>query len=200
VLINGPLFLNLAARYNWLNANVMDAAANLNNTTLDGHSYNVTGTVGYHIALPHQWFVEPTAGFSWTQTSLGQLSTNLNQAAYGIAAGSISYGTLTSTLAHGGVRVGTTVQVAENVVLQPFGAFSVWHEFGDNFNATFAQQGGIADVLSLDRIGTFYQAGLGVSAQVLNTGFTGFARGDVQWGDKVDGTSVVGGLRYNFGP
>ncbi len=40
----------------------------------------------------------------------------------------------------------------------------------------------------------------GLSGQLLNTGFVGFARGDIRWGDKLDGMSVVGGLRYTFGP
>jgi hypothetical protein len=54
--------------------------------------------------------------------------------------------------------------------------------------------------LSLSRVGTFYQAGLGISAQLLNTGFIGFARGDLRWGDNLNGASIVGGLRYSFGP
>jgi outer membrane autotransporter protein len=200
VLVKGPWFVNLAARYDWLNANVTDAAANLSNAAMDGHNVNITGGAGYHILLANQWFVEPSAGFSWSQTDLGTFATNLGQAAQGIAAGSLSYGTLDTTLVHGGVRVGTTVPVADNLILQPYGTLSAWHEFGDNLNATFAQQGGLADVISLNRVGTFYQGGIGVTGQIPNTAFTGFVRGDFQFGDRVDGSSVVGGLRYNFAP
>jgi Autotransporter beta-domain len=200
VLVNGPLALNFVGRYNWIDTHVTDVAANLNNTSLNGHSFNVTASGAYNIALPNRWFVAPTAGINFTQADFGQLATNVGQQGQGIAAGSITYDTLTSALVHAGARFGTTFQAADNLVLQPYGTLSVWHEMAGNWSATFAQQGGLADQFNLGRVGTFGQAGLGVVVQVPNSGFSGFARGDVQFGDKVDGTSVVGGLRYNFGP
>jgi hypothetical protein len=200
VLVNGPVALNLVGRYNWIDTHVTDAAANLLNASLNGHSFNVAASGSYNIALQDHWFVAPMAGISFTQAELGQLATNVGQQSQGIAAGSISYDTLTSALFHAGARFGTTFQATDNLVLQPFGTLSVWHEMAGNWGATFAQQGGLADQFNLGRAGTYGQAGLGVVAQVPNSGFSGFARGDVQFGDKVDGTSVVGGLRYNFGP
>src|SRR5215467_7839188 len=200
VLVNGPIALNFVGRYNWIDTHVTDVAANLNNSSLDGHSFNLTASGAYNIALPNHWFVAPTAGINFTQADFGQLATNVGQQSQGIVASSITYDTLTSALVHAGARFGTTFQAADNLVLQPFGTLSVWHEMAGNWGATFAQQGGLADQFNVSRAGTFGQAGLGVVAQIPGTGFSGFARGDVQFGDKVDGTSVVGGLRYNFGP
>ena len=54
--------------------------------------------------------------------------------------------------------------------------------------------------MSLSRVGTFHQAGIGLSAQVLKAGFIGFARGDFGRGDNLNSMAVVGGLRYTFGP
>jgi hypothetical protein len=94
------------------------------------------------------------------------------------------------------------VNVADTLALQPFATISVWREFEGQSTATFsqAQAGGVTDPFTLSRAGTFYQAGLGVSAAVSNTGLVGFIRGDIRWGDNVDGASLVGGLRYSFAP
>jgi hypothetical protein len=54
-------------------------------------------------------------------------------------------------------------------------------------------------LLTTDRVGTFYQAGVGISAQVLNTGLLGFVRGDFRFGDQLHGWAAIGGVRYTFG-
>jgi outer membrane autotransporter protein len=159
----------------------------------------VSGSAGYHFDLVNNWFIEPAAGFGLTQTQFDTLATNVGQSAQGIAAGTISFDSIFSMLVHGGARVGTSFVVADTLALQPFGTLSVWRELGGQSSATFAN-GGVSDPLSVSRVGTFYQAGLGLSAQLLNTGFIGFARGDIRWGDNLNGTSIVGGLRYSFGP
>jgi hypothetical protein len=53
--------------------------------------------------------------------------------------------------------------------------------------------------LASDRIGTFYQGGAGVSAEVLNAGFIAFLRTDFQTNGKFQGASIVGGARLTFG-
>jgi hypothetical protein len=58
----------------------------------------------------------------------------------------------------------------------------------------------LTTALTTDRVGTFYQAGAGVSAQVLNTGFLAFVRGDFRIGNKLDAASLHAGARYTFGP
>jgi hypothetical protein len=199
VVTHGPFFMDLEARHDWVDTHVTNVTANLNNTQLKGHGDSVSGSAGYHFDLVNNWFIEPAAGFGLTQTQFDTLATNVGQSAQGIAAGTISFDSIFSMLVHGGARVGTSFVVADTLALQPFGTLSVWRELGGQSSATFAN-GGVSDPLSLSRVGTFYQAGLGVSAQLLNTGFIGFARGDFRWGDNLNGTSIVGGLRYSFGP
>jgi outer membrane autotransporter protein len=200
VLTNGPLFMDLEYRHDWVGTKVTNAAANLWNADLKGSSNAVSGSLGYRFALPSDWFVEPSAGFGFSQTSLGTLATNQGQLASGIAPGTISFDTMQSMLVHAGARAGTTVVVSDKVAVQPFAALSAWRELAGTTAANFSDGGGITDPANLSRAGAFYQAGLGVSAQVANTGLAGFVRGDLRFGDNLNGASVSGGLRYSFAP
>jgi hypothetical protein len=199
VMTHGPFFMDIEARHDWVDTHVTNVPANLNNTELKGHGDSLSGSAGYHFDLVNNWFVEPAAGFGLTQTQFDTLATNLGQTSQGIAAGTISFDSVFSMLVHGGARVGTSFVVADKLVLQPFGTLSAWRELGGQSSATFTN-GPVSDPLTLSRVGTFYQAGIGLSAQLLNTGFIGFARGDFRWGDNLNGSAVVGGLRYTFGP
>ncbi len=199
VVTHGPFFMDLEYRHDWVDTKVTNVTANLNNTQLKGHGDSVSGSAGYHFDLVNNWFIEPTAGFGLTQTQFDTLATNVGQSALGFAAGTVRFDSVFSMLVHGGARIGTSFIVGDTLALQPFGTLSAWRELGGQSSATFAN-GGVSDPLSLSRVGTFYQAGLGLSGQLLNTGFIGFVRGDLRWGDNLNGTSVVGGLRYTFGP
>ena len=48
------------------------------------------------------------------------------------------------------------------------------------------------------RVGTFGQFGAGVSGQILNTGWLGYARADYRTGDNITGWDLTGGIRYQF--
>ncbi|MBN8920301.1 MAG: autotransporter outer membrane beta-barrel domain-containing protein, partial [Rhizobiales bacterium] len=52
--------------------------------------------------------------------------------------------------------------------------------------------------VSTTRVGTFGQVGFGVSGQILQTGFVGFVRGDVRFGERLEGGAFVTGARYSF--
>jgi outer membrane autotransporter protein len=157
----------------------------------------VASSATYHIDLANNWFAEPSVGFGATLSEFGTLQTNANQQSLGIVSGAISFDSINSLLARAGVRVGTTVPLSQTLVVQPFGTFSTWHEFDDNSRSVFTQPG-FADPVGVSRVGTFYQAGVGMSGQIVNTGWLGFVRGDFRWGERIDGTSIIGGLRYNF--
>jgi len=199
VMTHGPFFMDLEGRHDWVDTRVTNVTANLNDARLKGHGDSLSGSAGYHFDLVDHWFIEPTAGFGWSQTQFDPLATNLNQTGQGIAAGTVTFDSLFSFLVHGGARIGTSFVVSDTLALQPFGTLSAWRELGGQSNATFANNG-VSDPLTLSRVGTFYQGGVGLSAQVLNTGLVGFARGDIRWGDNLNGMSIVGGLRYTFGP
>jgi hypothetical protein len=86
------------------------------------------------------------------------------------------------------------------MVWQPFVAASVWHEFASDarLNFTSAANLPIFD-LTASRIGTYGQYAFGLSGQVRNTGWLGYARFDYRNGENVEGWGVNAGLRYQFG-
>jgi opacity protein-like surface antigen len=54
--------------------------------------------------------------------------------------------------------------------------------------------------MSTNNIGTFGQYSLGVSGQIVNTGWLGFVRVDYRDGPRMEGLSGTGGIRYQFTP
>jgi outer membrane autotransporter protein len=73
----------------------------------------------------------------------------------------------------------------------------VWHEFAGDTSGTFSFTGN-TKAFTTDRVGTFGQIGLGVTAQSLNTGLLGFVRADYRIGEKTTGYSINAGVRYQF--
>jgi hypothetical protein len=196
VITHGPFFMDVEYRHDWLNTQVSNVTANLNNANLKGSGNSVSGSAGYHFNLVDQWFLEPSAGIAVTQTQFGSLVTNPGQ----LTTGTLSFDSMFSALAHAGARFGTSVNVSDVLSVQPFATLSVWRELGGQSSATFNTSAGTPDALAVSRVGTFYQAGLGVSAAVPDSNLFGFIRGDLRWGDNLNGASLVGGLRYSFGP
>jgi opacity protein-like surface antigen len=95
------------------------------------------------------------------------------------------------------------------VVWQPFASASVFHEFqggADGSLTTNFPAVGVSSVptlfstVSIGSLGTYGQFGAGVTAKVLDTGWVGYLRGDYRTGDHIEGWSLNGGLRYQFGP
>jgi len=113
----------------------------------------------------------------------------------------VKFNEFNSELARAGFRTGTSI-MAGDWGIQPFVAGSIWHEFAEQTNAEFIANGGTANAftvpLGVSRVGTFFQGGVGVAAQLLNTGFVGYIRGDARAGENITGYSIVGGARYTF--
>jgi outer membrane autotransporter protein len=84
-------------------------------------------------------------------------------------------------------------------MLQPFVAYSLWHEFSGNTLTTFVPTGAAGDVtVSSSRIGTFSQVSVGIAGQLANSHFLGFVRGDARFGSSINGWAATAGLRYQF--
>jgi opacity protein-like surface antigen len=123
--------------------------------------------------------------------------------------GSTSINVIQSDIGRAGVRVGTTVEMS-NLVLQPFLAASVWHDFAGDITAHYAScpncifVGGAPAALTANmttnNVGTFGQYSVGIAGQVVNTGWLGFVRMDYREGPQMVGLSGTGGIRYQFLP
>jgi outer membrane autotransporter protein len=183
--------------------------------SLNGTGIGINGDAGYHWKLGN-YFVEPSVGFVYSRADLGTLGvsptvlggvTNFPGGRSVTLPTMLSLDAIETLPARAGVRVGTSF-TSSGVILEPFVAASIWHEFAGNtiMNATFTPPRANADnptpslSLSSTRIGTFGQYSLGLSASVLDTGWAGYARVDYRNGENIDALSVNGGLRYQFLP
>jgi opacity protein-like surface antigen len=162
-----------------------------------------------------------SAGYAWTvgnfliEPSIGVIYSNANIDPLSMTAAVVSpfdvrtvparlsLQDIESLLGRAGVRIATSF-VSGGVALQPFVAASIWHEFAGNTNSTssFTLVSGDSPVMNLSstRIGTFGQYSVGFAANVLDTGWLGYARVDYRNGANIEGLSVNAGLRYQFAP
>jgi hypothetical protein len=170
---------------------------------------SVSGNAAYQHNLGNQWFIEPSAGLIWSRTHVDPLN----------FPGSLVFGTgalppwilsvsdIDSTLGRFSVRAGTTV-TSGSMVLQPFASLGVFHEFqrgvtsrlSSDFPAVGLPAQFYSSTISTAGIGTYGQFGLGVAAQIVETGWVGYLRGDYRKGDNIEAWTVNGGLRYQFVP
>lgn len=189
-------FADVQIREDFFNLSLNNSAANLYGAGLDGTAFAFNASAGYRFDLPSAWFVEPSLAFMYSRLSMHDLLIPLESG--GGSLGTLDFNPFVSELGRAGVRVGTT-QVLEQyqLALQPFATGSVWREFAGATHTDF-RTGDSVVPLSVTRIGTFGQVGLGVSGQVLKTGFLGFLRGDYRFGDNIQGYAVVAGMRYQF--
>jgi outer membrane autotransporter protein len=160
---------------------------------LDGRGLTFSTDVQYVIPIGTAWFVEPSAGVYISRVNMDNQTSD-----FGVA----SFGTIASNLSRVGVRAGVATQ-AGNVLLQPFVAANVYHEWAGDARTRFTTipaAGGAAQTLAIDttRIGTFEQASVGVGWQVPGSGFTGYVRTDAKFGRQVEGWTLTAGLRYNW--
>ena len=163
---------------------------------LSGTAFSANTSAGYKFDLGSNWFIEPSGAFMYSDLHVDSLLTPLDvtQTSFG----SLNFQPFKSMLGRLGVRAGTTYVIERmELVLQPFVTASVWREFAGNSKTNFVTTNAVVP-LSVSRIGTFGQVGLGVSGQVLKTGFVGFVRGDYRFGDNINGYALVAGLRYGF--
>jgi opacity protein-like surface antigen len=210
VATKGGFFVDALVRYDSYNQNLNSPGLNIFSQKVDAHGYSVSGSVGYNYSVPNSnWFIEPSAGFVWSHTTVGALEVNnpfLGGAGF---SGTAQINDITSEIGRAGLRVGTTVQNG-NLVLSPFVAASVWHDFAGTVTGTYQScanclfvgvaPSSITGVMSTTGVGTFGQYSIGVSGQVVNTGWLGFVRLDYRDGDHLQSLSGTGGIRYQFTP
>jgi opacity protein-like surface antigen len=221
VATHGRFFADALLKQDFYNISLNNAAAGFFAQPVSGRGTSFAVNAGYNFALQNNWFIEPSAGFTYAKTSFDSFSAVGNPGAGGAQGANIS-GTLqvndiTTQLGRLSVRVGTSVQTA-NLALTPFFTASVFHEFGGNVTSNFATcancsffgpgapgPGGFSPAsfsaaTTTSRVGTYGQYSLGVAGQVLNTGWLGFARVDYRNGQTIEGWSGTAGVRYQFTP
>jgi opacity protein-like surface antigen len=215
VATKGNFFVDGLVRYDNYDLNLNSPGSNIFSQKEDAHGVSISGSAGYNYQVPNsKVFVEPSAGLIWSRTTVGALAVNtpVPVGLLGPAAGfsgTAQINDITSTIGRIGLRVGTTID-SGNIVYQPFVAASVWHDFAGNITGSYQSCanciffGGTASTvtgsLSTTNVGTFGQYSLGISGQLVNTGWLGFARLDYRDGDRLESLSGTAGIRYQFTP
>jgi opacity protein-like surface antigen len=210
VATKGNFFVDGLVRYDSYNVDLNSPGLNIFDQKIDAHGFSVSGSIGYNYRVPDsKWFIEPSAGFLWSRTTVGALQVNTPFFGFAGFSGTAQINDITSEIGRVGLRVGTTVE-AGNVVLQPFVAASVWHEFAGAVTGTytscanclfiFGNPATVTGQMNTTGVGTFGQYSVGVSGQLVNTGWLGFVRVDYRDGDHLQSLSGTGGIRYQFTP
>jgi opacity protein-like surface antigen len=212
VATKGRFFADLMVREEFYNVNVNNTPLNYFNQPVGAHGYSISTSAGYNFDVGKGWFIEPSAGFIYSNTSVDTFN---NAAPLPVAIpGSISTNNVISELGRASVRVGKTIETP-NIIWQPFGSASVFHEFAGNVVTNYTSlpnsgiitgpvpPGGAATFTQqtvTSRIGTYGQYSLGLAAQVVNSGWLGFVRVDYRDGSNINGWAGNAGLRYQFTP
>jgi opacity protein-like surface antigen len=214
VATKGRFFADLMVRQEFYNLNLNNTGLNYFNQPVSAHGYSISTSAGYNFDVGNNWFIEPSAGFIYSRTSVDSF-VNPGTAALSIP-GLISTNDVTSEIGRLSVRAGTTIQTP-SITWQPFASASVFHEFAGNVITNYASlpnsaflTGGIfgpgavpqsfTQTTSTSRVGTYGQYSLGIAGQIVNTGWLGFARVDYRNGDNINGWTGNAGIRYQFTP
>jgi opacity protein-like surface antigen len=185
-----------------------DAFQGLGAQHFGARGLSMTGNVAWRQDLGRQWFVEPSAGLVWSRTHVDPLNypgTVVTKAG-AVPPWVLTVNDIDSTLGRFSVRAGTTIR-SGNWVVQPFASAGVFHDFQRGATATLTsnfpavgQSETYSSTISTAGVGTYGQFGLGVSAQIVDTGWVSYLRGDYRKGDSIEGWTLNGGVRYQFVP
>ena len=207
VVTKGRFFADLMVRQDFFNISLNNAGFSYFSQPVSAHGYSVSTSAGYNFDLGNGWFAEPSGGFVYSKTTVDNF---VNPGTPGLPIpGLVQTNDIESELGRLSVRVGRTVETP-NVIWQPFGTVSVFHEFAGNVVNNYASLpnsafvGGtpvtFSQTTSTSRIGTYGQYSVGVAGQVVNTGWLGFVRVDYRDGDHINGWTGNAGIRYQFTP
>jgi opacity protein-like surface antigen len=210
VATHGRFFADVMVREEFYSANLTNTTVGLFGQQIGARGVSVATSAGYNYALANNWFIEPSAGFIWSRTNVDSFNVSGGVIGAGIVS---SYQTapIESEIGRLSLRVGTTV-TSGNMIWQPFGSVSVFHEFAGNVSSSTTSLNAFTTVLgpptpllltgtnSTTRVGTYGQYSLGLAGQVANTGWLGFVRVDYRNGNNIEGWTGNAGVRYQFTP
>jgi opacity protein-like surface antigen len=215
VATKGRFFADLMVREEFYNANLNNLGLSYFNQPVGAHGFSVSTSAGYNFDLGNSWFVEPSAGFIYSRTSVDSF-TNSGTTLVSIP-GTIATNDVISEIGRLSIRGGKTIETP-TVIWQPFASASVFHEFAGNVISNYTSipnssvitnfpvafgpstPSSFVQQTSTSRVGTYGQFSLGIAGQVVNTGWLGFVRVDYKRGDNIEGWTGNAGIRYQFTP
>jgi outer membrane autotransporter protein len=206
----GGFLFDAQVRGDFYQSSVSDFSNGLFGQHTGAQGFSVTADAAYQLNLGNQWFIEPSVGVVWTRIYVdplnyaGTVVTNTGI----VPPWTLAVSDINSTLGRLSLRAGTTFRMGNMMVLQPFASVGVFHDFmpyiTSNLRSNFTAAGLPAETytsqIMTDGIGTYGQYGLGIAAQLVDSGWAGYFRGDYRKGDMLEGWTLNGGLRYQFAP
>jgi opacity protein-like surface antigen len=210
--LNGGLFVDALLRAEYYQTSLAAAGANLFNQPIDAHGLTFSSSIVYDWQVNPSWIIEPSAELILSRIKIDPFNYVTAGADFLNASGAKAttkfIGTLqlqdiTSEIAHVGLQIEPTALKSGWLIWQPFGAVSVWHEFGHNINSNYAFSPGILNLTAsstTSTFGTFAQYSFGIFGALDSTGWTAFARLDYRDGPNLQGLSGTGAIRYQFTP
>ncbi len=214
----GRFFADAMVRQEFYNISLNNPALGFFNQPISGRGLSFVANAGYNFDLGNGWFIEPSGGFTFSNTKIDAFTAVgvPGGGQGGSISGTLSTSDVQSDIGRLSLRAGTSAQVG-NLALQPFVSASLFHEFAGNINSSFVtcancnffsvtgapgtfSNANFASNTSTSRIGTYGQYSAGVAGQIVNTGWLGFVRVDYRNGQNIEGWSGTGGIRYQFTP
>jgi outer membrane autotransporter protein len=207
VATHGRFFADVMVREEFYSASLTQPTVGLFGQQVGARGVSVATSGGYNFALANNWFIEPSAGFIWSHTNVDSFNVSGGLIGQGIVT-TYSTNPIESEIGRVSLRAGTTI-ASGNMIWQPFGSVSLFHEFAGNVTSSATSLNATAfgviplqltGTNSTTRVGTYGQYSLGLAGQVANTGWLGFVRVDYRNGSNIEGWTGNAGVRYQFTP
>ena len=167
----------------------------ISNGNISGDGVSGIVNAQYNYTFAESWFLRPSASFLFAKAFINPLLINV-----GASQQPIRFGRIESYTGRLGLRLGTAFLPTETMVISPYAEISAWREFAGNTSASLgldAVNSAVATTTT-NRLGTFYQAGFGAAVSSTTPGLSGFVRGDLRFGERIDGYAVNVGVRNQF--
>jgi Autotransporter beta-domain len=201
VITAGNFFADAQFRWDFYHATSSSAELKFSGVPGDARGLSFTAAAGYKIPLIGNWFIEPSFGGVLSQTKVDPITTPWNG---GQGSQVLRISEINSVLGRASLRAGTSF--TEGIYTwQPFVTATVLHEFAGN--VTSSQTINVPADPDFDkavfttntgRMGTYTQVGFGTAVVIGNTGWLGYGRGDVKFGENIDGWGVNFGVRRQW--
>jgi hypothetical protein len=143
-------------------------------------NFSVTGNAQYKFAVLTNSFIEPTAGFGYTQTTFSDVPVTLD-----LVNGH-------TTRVQGGARFGTAWDY-NGIHFEPTLLGLAYSDV--QITGTPLQSIGVVVPTDEGKVRGEFDLTLNVD---FGSGFSGFAEGDVRFGDNLVGAAIKGGLRKQW--
>ena len=209
VATKGRFFADLMVRQEFYNINLNNPAFAFTNQPIGAHGYSISASTGYNFDLGQGWFIEPSAGFIYSKTTVDSFTApGVAGADFTGITGIVKTNDVTSQIGRASLRVGKAI-ATPTVIWQPFASASVFHEFSGDVRSNYTSLNAVLpgpapftynQTTTTSRVGTYGQYSLGLAGQIVNTGWLGFVRVDYRNGEHIDGWTGNAGIRYQFTP